>query len=1525
MLDPDSILSDDMKELEDETRKNTIVEFNNFKLNRKSVLEISSKGRDILFSELTNTVVTPTNQTIIIEKNTIDMIDENTNVMNEEKKGGTKKKRGRKFKKTLKGGNNTTVFKVCKVDAKDKRTGLLDFFIRFQEFTVDKTITDEELNTFTDTGNTGKKPFYMSLTYPKIISEPRIENPTCFGEVRYLREGVVNDFLKQFGPQVSSFKEIVKKIAKQNGAKQNAIPLAILFAKVYILGISNELLSNTDLISLYSNVIPKIPQSGGMIFATIALLCVLASVKATNMETGVVPTAGPRIASETNIKPSLRSILQHGLRTSAAWSEFVNSELVNDALNGFNLDVVNAKGQTALMFACDHNDIDTIKKLVENGANVNIRDDIGNTALHHVVKQSFSMPKVAKFLIDSGANINEKNNDGQTPLDIVMGFDKSISGRLYMSKETKELIELFKKANAIQSPPPPLLKTFANAFAKINEPQSPPLPTVKSLIPLGSNPIMPSYFDSEWGRFINDESVTKGLSENAYNMDVVDKDGNTALMKASNINDLDTAKKLIRNGADPNVQNKDGDTALMLAKNYEIVDVLIMRGCDINHQNINGDTALMIHVQKLNVESVNLLLNAEANIELKNKANQTALEWTSSYSGYSSTAIKAIIQALTEKKIANTLSKELLTKSNDIKFKDSNAVKDLIAKGANINFPDQDGNTALILAASNGNKEIVDELISNTADINRQNNNGDTALITATRKANIRVYNDIAIKIIDSGADVNIQDDDGNTALIIAAATKGNNEIALKLIESGANVNIQGGNGYTALMHASENNNSPLVVSLITTTNVDINIKNKDGKTASLIAIEKGNSDINLELTSMPLQKIEPIKLVSSLSTRDVTIVRTPYSILITLSNGVIYNIYKDNDNANTNVLVPSDFEKKMLVTIVDNNKNEVTCDVNRYTITHLSNDRAFNYYKKEFPTYYSIDVNSKGVFNGEGRFTHYNNGYEFNVMGSWKNGKLCFNCKTVMMYINANDKIGYKNRRLIFYKDGRAEYAALSFQTGEVIATEFNYKENTNNQTITFTPSESTNPDIFKEMQIIFPSLPNNVSSSIYSIPKIDSSNDMKNALQMVEDLKSLNEDVKQKILDSDDFSTIILNNKLKSFNPNFEQMGEYGEIFKGNFTENNVFEGYIKFPDNIIFNGVAIFNNYNKSTKNLDVKLRGKLTFASIPDPAWTDQSIQPSLNNNLTIDSSFKYVRYGTNMLKGSYLIPVLDGNSSITVTLPNDIIISIRDYVVSFGTTLIFDIRCISIIIIVLAFLTIKLFLRRPPPPPPPPPPPARQPAAPPSGLLSTQQLNDLASELVRENPPPAGQPTAPPPSGLLSKQQLSDLGREFLSSNYSSSSQDTPPPPNVSKKTINKLFADVNTLKNETVRLPIFQLLLELNNNTLIGDGIDKISSLIKVYLNACNGVEQTQIPNTIEIIEALVRNIYMFSDGNNIETLGWEIVEDEIRQNLSNFITVLNGCSGQGINANSRQPSNSKKQKRKGGLARKTTKRSSRK
>ena len=97
MFDPNSTLSNNMKELEEETRKNTIDEFNNFKLNTPSVLEISSKGRDILFSELTNTVVNSTNEkSVLFNENTINMFYENTNVMNNEKQGGTKKKRGRK-------------------------------------------------------------------------------------------------------------------------------------------------------------------------------------------------------------------------------------------------------------------------------------------------------------------------------------------------------------------------------------------------------------------------------------------------------------------------------------------------------------------------------------------------------------------------------------------------------------------------------------------------------------------------------------------------------------------------------------------------------------------------------------------------------------------------------------------------------------------------------------------------------------------------------------------------------------------------------------------------------------------------------------------------------------------------------------------------------------------------------------------------------------------------------------------------------------------------------------------------------------------------------------------------------------------------------------------------------------------------------------------------------------------------------------------------------------------------------------
>jgi len=74
----------------------------------------------------------------------------------------------------------------------------------------------------------------------------------------------------------------------------------------------------------------------------------------------------------------------------------------------------NERERRALGFACIDGDIDAVKYLCENGADIN-----GKIGTHTFLYQAIAYKKiqVAKFLIDMGANVNfqDKDND-ETPL-----------------------------------------------------------------------------------------------------------------------------------------------------------------------------------------------------------------------------------------------------------------------------------------------------------------------------------------------------------------------------------------------------------------------------------------------------------------------------------------------------------------------------------------------------------------------------------------------------------------------------------------------------------------------------------------------------------------------------------------------------------------------------------------------------------------------------------------------------------------------------------------------------------------------------------------------------------------------------------------------------------------------------------------------------------------------------------------------------------------------------------------------------
>jgi ankyrin repeat protein len=95
----------------------------------------------------------------------------------------------------------------------------------------------------------------------------------------------------------------------------------------------------------------------------------------------------------------------------------------------------------------------------------------------------------------------------------------------------------------------------------------------------------------------------------------------------------------------------------------------------------------------------------------------------------------------------------------------SSLVQSLIEDGGDINMEIKDGQTALMLAAAEGNRDAVMALIRKGANVNKkEKKHGFSALIYAVWRGDAATVQ----ALIDSGADVNVKDIDEASALDIA-------------------------------------------------------------------------------------------------------------------------------------------------------------------------------------------------------------------------------------------------------------------------------------------------------------------------------------------------------------------------------------------------------------------------------------------------------------------------------------------------------------------------------------------------------------------------------------------------------------------------------------------------------------------------------------------------------------------------------------------------------------------------------------
>ena len=88
------------------------------------------------------------------------------------------------------------------------------------------------------------------------------------------------------------------------------------------------------------------------------------------------------------------------------------------------------KGMTALMYAIvSFNDSQLVREIIDLGAQVNIADKMGNSALHYAVINNNS--EIVKILLNKGILKDHKNSEGKTAQDIAKANSFEVADLLY--------------------------------------------------------------------------------------------------------------------------------------------------------------------------------------------------------------------------------------------------------------------------------------------------------------------------------------------------------------------------------------------------------------------------------------------------------------------------------------------------------------------------------------------------------------------------------------------------------------------------------------------------------------------------------------------------------------------------------------------------------------------------------------------------------------------------------------------------------------------------------------------------------------------------------------------------------------------------------------------------------------------------------------------------------------------------------------------------------------------------------------
>jgi len=319
-------------------------------------------------------------------------------------------------------------------------------------------------------------------------------------------------------------------------------------------------------------------------------------------------------------------------------------------------------------------------------ANVNCQDCDGNTPLHFVKKDCEE--RTLDFLLKGGADPNRENKSGMTPIHVALmnGSENNLRAFLHARPISKENTALHL--------------------------------AVKN------------------GRL----DYVKLLAESGSNLDCKDADGKTPLEVAQGNGKKDIAdflkgmmelRKQVTSSASRWVSSAPPLHAAVMKRQVHLIPSILASGIDINCQDSNRQTALHIAAKNDFTEIVELLLSRNAKTDITDKSGKTAFYCAVEARHIASAKLlkaKMYYGTFDYRSDAGCTSLHVAANYNDVDL-----VRLHVDGWVDINRHDNNGNTALHIAAMKGSLEICKILVEDgKASLTEKNKRGETPIDVAT-------------------------------------------------------------------------------------------------------------------------------------------------------------------------------------------------------------------------------------------------------------------------------------------------------------------------------------------------------------------------------------------------------------------------------------------------------------------------------------------------------------------------------------------------------------------------------------------------------------------------------------------------------------------------------------------------------------------------------------------------------------------------------------------------------------------------